>query len=774
MDNEFFEDFETYAKGDVFTDVSCFTQVQSEGGSTMKPFEVSEKYARSSSTDTVYAYSGDKYARAAYSSYSWVFRPVKLRAGVKYEISGYFRQDGTNNTTTSVSLGFATLPNVSSVTKTVEKVFVVDEWQRIQGYFEAPSDGVYYAGWNIDQNGSPWFNAMDALRVREVVSIPPSSSLVTNISPTSATINWTSNDTEWEVKVTTGDAGGDAVSGIVFHDTVQVKYQAVDDLTPNTKYYYYIRTIRNGIASDWTSASFRTSCTAYTLPYGEDFEDATETDLMCWTAIDSDEGAEHTRSTTYAYQGDASYKVSKASVYTPEFNVVSLADYMVTGWVRSTADSVRFAIGLNTSPADLSDYEEIGTVLVPKSGVWQEFTAYFNILNEPDYADYDPKYVAIVALGDATFYFDDILVDEIPSCPKPTEAEIKAVSDTSVTLSWKANAGESSWVVGVERSGVALFDTVVTTNPCTIIGLTPAMSYSLNISAVCAVGDTSYTVPFGDIVTECAAMRVPYSMILDDVAASGLPACWEHGEGTTVATSSYGWGKITTGGVNSLQYNDYGSSTHYWQELVTPIFVLGENEATELVFESEIGALAGDMILRLSTDGGVTYNDTLGIIAKGGGRLSHRYDLSQYAGNRVRFILEAHGGTSSSYTTKLYSFDLGTIGGCQRPQSINLVDATENTIVVTVGDTASAHTAWEVVCGPIGFDPNTATPVAMSADGQWTITGLSGSTAYEVCARTICSETEKVHGERQDSGRHVRLCRYLITRDLKTIRPLMI
>ena len=51
--------------------------------------------------------------------------------------------------------------------------------------------------------------------------------------------------------------------------------------------------------------------------------------------------------------------------------------------------------------------------------------------------------------------------------------------------------------------------------------------------------------------------------------------------------------------------------------------------------------------------------------------------------------------------------------------------------------------AWEVVYGVAGFNPDEATPVAVSGEATYTITGLTENTGYTAYVRGNCGENDK-------------------------------
>ncbi|MCK9340094.1 MAG: GEVED domain-containing protein, partial [Bacteroidales bacterium] len=97
----------------------------------------------------------------------------------------------------------------------------------------------------------------------------------------------------------------------------------------------------------------------------------------------------------------------------------------------------------------------------------------------------------------------------------------------SAEIGWTANSDELSWLVSV--NGV---DTVVTSNPATITGLTPATEYTLSIQAICSETDSSDWSSTVAFTTACDAYTIsesqPYQENFDSYTSGFgyFPDCW--------------------------------------------------------------------------------------------------------------------------------------------------------------------------------------------------------------------------------------------------------
>lgn len=108
------------------------------------------------------------------------------------------------------------------------------------------------------------------------------------------------------------------------------------------------------------------------------------------------------------------------------------------------------------------------------------------------------------------------------------------------------------------------------------------------------------------------------------------------------------------------------------------------------------------------------------------------------AGARIAFKWSL---STSFYCCGIDDIFVEQIPTCPKPAITNVV-ATQTSATVTVG-TISNATDYEIVYGEVGFNPETATPIAVGANNTVVISGLTHSTEYQVYARAICSATDQ-------------------------------
>ena len=714
----FVEDFEDFREAQQLD--GCYIR---EGG-----------YFRTEVRDNTYqsmvANSGRLYAWLSSGVSAVLYRPVKLKAGVYYELSTYAIQGGSSS---YVSLGYAKVPVVDSLIYVAKQEKIEQEWVNHSGYFQVPETGVYYLGVYAYASTSI---GLDDIKVQEVSCVPPTVGIA-NLASTSAAIKVTDMTAgKWLLSVNNFMFAPDMVNGNVFHGEVTSEYTNLENLTPNTEYYYAIKSLcGEDDESTWSKVgSFRTHCSAQSLPFSEGFE----YEVNCWTFLGD---YEYHNLTTYPKQeGNQSLSASKAIVVSPELDVESLADYMIEGWVRSSLGDVDIAIGVMTDINDISTYETVGTFHIQESSKWYHMSMYFSDLNLPDYADFkNARYVVFyLPQDDISCYLDDISIKLAPSCKQPVETKIDYITDKSCIVSWTSKGEETNWRIVAKRGERIDIDTIVTTNPAIITGLSHSTTYDFEITSICSETESSVVTNIGSITTECGVWDLPYVEDFSTYSYGATPICWEN---------------LDKGGWFIEQNNRIYFPTNEVNKagqkgtILTPKFNLNGVESALLTM-SLANRLADTLTIRLSIDGGETYPIILGEGYKNILNYTEvKFDLTPYVGNVIRISIEGTAsGVETSYIVINY-FEIEKIESCMRPVELKLNSIGGTSVVVEINDTTGA-TAWQYACLKSNEYLEDVSVFTNITTNQFTIENLAGFTDYMLYVRTNC-------GDKQSSWRSV-------------------
>ena len=375
-------------------------------------------------------------------------------------------------------------------------------------------------------------------------------------------------------------------------------------LTTGTHYIVYVRTVcGNGEYSAWSEGvDFFTPCSLMSVPYSENFNSYTTTassttapsaypnDVLpdCWTFLNRSQTsgtypqAFLTSSSTYAVSGNCLF--FKSSSTTPLYAILPdfsdpLQGLQITFTYRNegtTSSNGTLSLGYMTNIADPSTFTEIAAY--PMTTTLTEISEVLSVIPASvTNATLAFKYTG----GTSNNYYlsiDNVLVETIPTCPKPKDLTATAFTTTSITLGWSAN-GSSATTWNIEYGPAGFTQGTGTTvqtssNPHTINGLNPSSAYDFYVQGDCGGGDTSHWSNVFTTFTDCSTVDVlPYSESFDAYGASTsapfhYPTCW-----TKINTYSSDRPYITTthyDGIGSLYF--YAGTSGTYNIGITPEF----------------------------------------------------------------------------------------------------------------------------------------------------------------------------------------------------------
>ena len=404
----------------------------------------------------------------------------------------------------------------------------------------------------------------------------PSQLTVSQITQSSAELNWIENGdaTSWVVEYDTAGFVPGTGETVTVSGTPNV---TLSDLLDAYTYDVYVSAVcPTGGNSNPASATFRTACLPLDqIPQTWNFDgigSGASVHPDCWICTNTYSTTQYPYVYgTNPYSGNANlYFYSSTSTYSlavlpmVDINTYPMNTLQISFMMRSyTPSSVRMVVGLMTDPGDMTTFEAIDTVYNTVSGTYEPREVLFN-----NYTGSAP-YVALkmINLSSTTYaYVDDVALDFIPSCPKPTHLSVTGNSLNSATLSWDENDA-TSWEVAYGPLG---FDpdsdsaTVVpaSATPFEVIGLESATTYQFYVRAICTGNDASpWSLPAIG-TTDCDVTALPYAENFDSYITSSTysdangiaPNCW-----TTYSTNTtYGAPHITSTG--SYHYAHSGTN----------------------------------------------------------------------------------------------------------------------------------------------------------------------------------------------------------------------
>ena len=621
--------------------------------------------------------------------------------------------------------------------------------------------------------------AIDDISVREYSPCRNPISLGANsITATSAELVWNaaSTDTGWSVEW--GLSGFTLGTGTYSDNSIDSLN--ISPLSPATVYSFYVRGYcTSGDTSIWAGPySFMTLCTSDTIPYLMDF---TTWPPACWDLT----GGTNNWISSAAGAGIAEanfWGISSGDLWMTSLPIHINAHARVKfDWSHlfSTTylgDSLRVEIKIDTSSTWVEIWGKGDSRLESNDGAGNTSPGSFKTevinLDSATYVGQNVlvRVIAISGYG-PNLYLDNVIIEEIPSCPEPTLLSHYALFSDSVALKWVNGLADSIWQIQYGTTGFALGTgtTIVDNNDSIAFGgLTPSTSYDVYLKSICKIGDSSVWVGPYTFVTPCSFYTPPYLEDFSTYTFSTNPTCWEEAKGQLTVASTLVYGTSNWGDRASFANNGSGNiaavmniySTNRFEWLISPSIDLGTGSIPyQVEFDVAItdyfnaaapsaGGLMGPddkLVLVISTDNGTTWSDTnileiwdtSNMPSFTGDYFYYNLTANGYTG-KVRFGLYAETTISNEDNDAFIdNFAVVQVPTCPRPQKL-VADSTSLTNAYLSWTKGLNDSTWIFEYGPVGFTKGTGT-IATSTTNPATITGLMSSTCYEVYLRSFCN-----------------------------------
>ncbi|MBR5920106.1 MAG: fibronectin type III domain-containing protein [Bacteroidales bacterium] len=613
---------------------------------------------------------------------------------------------------------------------------------------------------------------VDNILVEPIPSCPkPMDVTATGVTPTSMTLTWTEvgEANSWEVEYGPVGFTPGSAAGTVETVTSEPPF-TISNLTPATTYDVYVRSDCGGEYSLYsTKLTVFIPCTALdSLPYVEGFDTyGTGTGIYptCWDRINTySTTTNYPYITTTHYDGVGSlyfyagtsgtYNIAVSPMIDESIPVNTLQTTFM--WRASNATS-RLEVGVMTNPANASTFVPVDTIVASATSSWEGFEVPFSqYTGEGHYIAFR---VAYNSSATGYGYLDSVVIDLIPSCPRPLHVTASNITTSSVDLSWDQNGNPNSWVIEYGPNGFAPgtgTEVTATTNPYTVTGLDHSTVYDFYVTADCGGGDVSQTSFVYSAATACAAIdQLPYTENFDayGTGSTAYPLCWNKYTTYTASTSlPY---------INSTHYAGVGSLYFYCTSGTYNVAITPEFDAT-----IPINTLQATFMYRAtnSTDFlivGVMSNpadfstfvpvDTVAPTGTASTWTEKEVVFNGYTGNG-HYIAFHNGNPTASCYTYIDNLFIDLIPACPKPQDLHLVNATTTSVELGWTEVGSA-TAWEIAYGTPGFDPNsTSATVVTATSNPFTINNLNNSTVYEFYVRSACGGTDHSYWSNSTQG----------------------
>ncbi len=613
--------------------------------------------------------------------------------------------------------------------------------------------------------------SIDSITITPITCLSPISLNSTNVTYNSADISWTNRGTEtnWTIQYKlSSQTNWD--SAIVIQSTINS--YSISGLTPLTTYNVRVKAVcaAGTDESFWTSPiSFTTACGLISsFPWIESFENTwiaatgvgNRAAPQCWTVVDK--GC--TTNTTYWWHKGSNVNIAHSGIgyaYIPTDGATTPHnDWLITPQIVFTGNQ-RLSFWAKNSDSTTTDVDEVAVFIsnadisLDTTGMYQDstnmtgftqiFTQTVPVGNwhqfEIDLSQYSGiRYLAFVRKynpnGD-TLNLDDIEINPIISCFRPTGVIASNIATTNADISWtNADVTNNSWYVYYKASSAAVYDSIqVSANPYSLQNLMPATSYSVYVKTNCSNG-LSIGSDTATFQTECPAITFPWSEGFEN----GL-TCWTIASSGTSVNNS--WRILQTGvtpsctphsGSNMVQFNCYNISTGGWSVMASPALNLSADTAMKVTYwmykTSSSNADRVEVFINSTPDTvGATLlgTDLRHGTVQGWSEITHLIPSTAIGTQYI--VLKAISGWGNN----IYIDDLTVEASpCIAPTSLTVTPTTTTALVTWIA--GGEESSWQIRLGSNGNLINTTTTL-------YNLMSLTSGTTDTIYVRANCGNS---------------------------------
>ncbi|MBQ3739993.1 MAG: fibronectin type III domain-containing protein [Bacteroidales bacterium] len=580
----------------------------------------------------------------------------------------------------------------------------------------------------MDQNGTPYSgvvrialygestmsNADNNLRVDNFAVNPlsncprPTHLVFSNVDIDHFTASWTSGGTEtaWNIVVVPADADVSTGVPVAVTDT----FHTFTGLDANTAYKVYVQSDCGlDSYSGYLTGVVKTACDAIdSLPFFEGFEDYSTGNGVfpdCWTNL-SPAGVN-----VYVYDYPVPTGVRALYFYTssnseglvamPQFDPVAypLNTLQVNFSMITDYPTDKMIVGYVTDLMDASTFVGLDTVSCAGANA-ESFEVPLNQCTAPN------AWIAFKAAFSTTAYssyllLDDVQVEPIPDCPRPTNLHVVSSASNTIDLAWTPTGAENEWEIVYDVTGFnpdnATPISVYTTPSTTITNLSDSITYDFYVRAVCGVGENS--------LWRGPITAMPNTYCMNTSGTATVTMCGGH------------------------IYDNGGPDNDYSDDCNSTLVVMPDAPGMVVQLQGTYAVESGYDYLRIYD--GADVSGTL------------LFESTSQSG--VVPLVESTTGPLTIYfesdvMISYDGFDLAVscvpAPTCIKPNQFVVNGTTNSDVTLSWTENGSA-TSWDIEYGAHGFTLGQGTMVSVTTN-PYTINNLTAGTAYDFYVRANC------------------------------------
>ena len=448
----------------------------------------------------------------------------------------------------------------------------------------------------------------------------------------------------------------DTYKALIDTTVTGVETVVLGGLTSNTNYYTTIKSVCEGIETEWWAVSgFTTVCREKELlPYFEnfdrfvasDFKVSDSTTINCWFTTFQTYGGTWPSMSSYGAYSEPNHLYLNGydnHTTTGEMGRSARRDYVALPIMEAPVNQLQVSfftkpslgasliVGVLPNLGDTTSFIPVDTITAGErdANVWGEHVVRFS-----DYADILPADGHIMFRMGAYYskstsvYVDNVEVDYASDCLKPTNLSSKDRTAHSVTLYWEQGDAESAWDVMVlndeeitpatATTEYIVYHQVVSGTPeAKVEGLEANTAYWYYVRSICGEDTTQWVQIPCEFRTDCEILTVDKMGVETFEDGETSFDCWITGTTRTDPTSTTVPNPPSINNVST-----FGSKMLYFANAAT------SNNAYAIMPEIDIDSISRlQMTFSLTSTSTVATNQNILIV----GVISDPYDVNTFS-----------------------------------------------------------------------------------------------------------------------------------------------